>query len=142
MLKLYSEEIKDIKLVKYHTSKSCVIFFFLHRNEYNFSNDESDTLSHGKFSGVYFFTIKLISQLKLMTIHHKSLIKKGSVIFIPNDLKNITSERYDEKTILQYENRNKIINWTSNEINFESVRDLGDPVSDFFPFIFHNWITK
>ena len=77
-----------------------------------------------------------------MAVQNKPLLKKGSTIFIPNDLKNITFDKFDDKTILQYENRTKIINWTSNEIDFETVRDLGDPVSDFIPFVFHNWVTK
>ena len=31
LIKLYDDEIKELKLVKYHKSKSCVIFFFLFR---------------------------------------------------------------------------------------------------------------
>ncbi len=32
LIKLFDNENKDLKLVKYHRSKSCVIFFFLFRS--------------------------------------------------------------------------------------------------------------
>jgi hypothetical protein len=31
LIKLYEDEIKELKLLKYHISKNCVIFFFLFR---------------------------------------------------------------------------------------------------------------
>lgn len=70
------------------------------------------------------------------------MIEKNVTIFIPYQLKKIKREIYNEKTLLLYENRSKIINWTSNEVDFETVRDLGDPTSQWFPFIFHDWNTK
>jgi hypothetical protein len=35
-----------------------------------------------------------------MAVQNKPLLKKGSTIFIPNDLKNITFDKFDDKTIL------------------------------------------
>jgi len=49
------------------------------------------------------------------------LIEKNVTIFIPYQLKKIKREIYNEKTLLLYENRSKIINWTSNEVDFETV---------------------
>ncbi len=33
LLKLYHDDIKDIKLIKYQTTKKSAIFFFIHRNK-------------------------------------------------------------------------------------------------------------
>ena len=32
LIKLYDNEVKELKLVKYHKTKACVIFFFLFRS--------------------------------------------------------------------------------------------------------------
>ena len=67
--------------------------------------------------------IKLIQNVKELIEKNNCLIKKGETIYIPHDINNFCREEYDPITILNYESRNKIFNCSSNEIDFEMIRD-------------------
>ena len=51
------------------------------------------------------------------------LVKKDETIYIPHDIYNFCREEYDPLTILNYETWNKIFNCSSNELDFEMIRD-------------------
>jgi hypothetical protein len=66
-LKLYSEDLNKIKLVKYHVSNSVAIFFFIYRSDEYLDDKLSPKEDEGGESyGVHFFVIKSIQQLKLI----------------------------------------------------------------------------
>ena len=53
LIDLYSEQVRDVKLVKYHRSESNILFVFMHRNYTHFH----DELKTKEFSGVFFFVL-------------------------------------------------------------------------------------
>jgi hypothetical protein len=56
LLKLYEDEVKELKLVKYHKSKNCVIFFFLFRSRSILENNK-EVVNNDMF-GVHFFLFR------------------------------------------------------------------------------------
>ena len=82
LLKLYSDQIRKLKLIKYHTTENCVIFFFLHRE-----NDKG---------GVHFFIIDLIANIKSKISANLKLIDNSTKIFVPIQLNNIDECTYKD----------------------------------------------
>jgi hypothetical protein len=59
-IKLYDEEVKELKLVKYHKSKTCVIFFFLFRSRKKQGERDEEIEEVDGLQGVHFFMFKSI----------------------------------------------------------------------------------
>jgi hypothetical protein len=70
-----------------------------------------------------------------------TILNKDRPIFIPINLKYIIKDKFKDNRIQKYESHSKYSTYTSNEIEFEILRDLNEPTNDFLPFIFHNWVA-
>ena len=79
LLHLISDPEKNVTLVKYHTSKSCVIFFFLYKVK--------NRKGYGK--GVHFFIIDSIIQIKSKIKEKIELINEQTKIYVPVKLNKI-----------------------------------------------------
>ena len=62
-----------------------------------------------------------------MILSDETLIKDESVIYIPLEINNFIKEKYNSKDLLKYVGKNKLLG-SSTYINFELVRDFGDPL--------------
>ena len=49
-------------------------------------------------------------------------------------------EKYNAN-IKKYESSSKNQAYSANDIEFEMLRDINEPTKDWFPFIFHNWVS-
>ena len=69
LLLLYSEDLKDLHLTKFYTSKNCAIFFMKHtaRKMIN-EDDQLVDVDEDEQIGIEFFVIKTFSQLQLMIL--------------------------------------------------------------------------
>jgi hypothetical protein len=81
-------------LLKYHTTNLSAIFFFLQRNKF-WINEEGKKVKINELSGVHFFVIMPIQQLKLLKLENKPILEKGTVVYIPINIDNIKKINYD-----------------------------------------------
>lgn len=58
LIKLYEDQVKELKLIKYHKSKNCVIFFFLFRSRSCLIDNKLETKDN--LFGVHFFVFRSI----------------------------------------------------------------------------------
>jgi hypothetical protein len=49
-------------------------------------------------------------------------------------------EQYILKKLVNYIGDNKIFNGSSTWLNFEYLKDFGDPIEDWLPFYYQNWV--
>jgi hypothetical protein len=49
-------------------------------------------------------------------------------------------EKYNGN-ITKYGSSSKNQAYSANDIEFEILRDINEPTKDWFPFIFHNWVS-
>jgi hypothetical protein len=103
-----------------------VIFFFFYKCNSRL-HEGSISVSNSEFYGVHFFVFKSVDQLKQMILSDEPLIKDESVIYIPLEINNFIKEKYNSKDLLKYVGKNKLLG-SSTYINFELVRDFGDPL--------------
>ena len=69
------------------------------------------------------------------------LINAGTDIYIPLEINNIIKEKYIFKNILRYVNGEKRALCSSTHLVFEYIKDFGDPIEDWFPFLYQNWVS-
>jgi hypothetical protein len=47
-----------------------------------------------------------------------------------------------KEILKKFEDNTKFKLGSSTQLDFEMVRDLGDPSSDYFPYIYYDWVQK
>lgn len=77
-----------------------------------------------------------------MKLENKPILEKGTVVYIPINIDNIKKVNYDQQEILKFQDNSKNVSFTHTHIDFEMVRDLGDPTNDWFPFVYYNWVNQ
>ena len=71
---------------------------------------------------------------------NQTLICSESDIYIPLEINNIIKEKYIFKNLLKYIGREKTVVASSTSMNFEYIKDFGDPIEDWIPFLYQNWV--
>lgn len=74
----------------------------MHRN-YTYFNDEQNSK---EFSGVFFFVLIKVQDLKLNSknnINSNPVLEVGTTIYIPMELDNFVKTQYSSKEIIKYE---------------------------------------
>jgi hypothetical protein len=62
-----------------------------------------------------------------MILSDEALVKDECIIYVPLEINNFIKEKYNSKNLLKYIGLNKKSLRSSTFINFELVRDFGDP---------------
>ena len=70
----------------------------------------------------------------------QALISSESDIYIPLEINNIIKEKYIFTNLLKYIGFEKKPIGSSTSIIFEHIRDFGDPIEDWLPFLYQNWV--
>lgn len=88
-----------------------------------------------------------VSDIKIKShnnIYKNSILDEGTTIFIPMELDNIVKTFYSNQEILKYERNSQSLlgSFTSNLLEFETIRDFKDPTSQWLPFIFHHNVAE
>ena len=68
------------------------------------------------------------------------MIQNKCDIYIPLELNNILKEQYIFENLVNYVGDQKIFNGSSTWLNFEYLKDFGDPIEDWLPFYYQNWV--
>lgn len=76
----------------------------------------------------------------MLIVNKKCLIESGTIVFIPMELNNIIKQRFDDKSIVKYLGSHQFTLRSSTGMCFETVSDLGSPVSQWFPYIYNSSI--
>ena len=95
-----------------------------------------------RLTGVHFFVIRKIQDVEILILDQKPLIELDSTIYISYKINEFIKIKYNPGEILKFESKLKIASCTTNDYNFETVKDQADPTSSFVPFIFHSLEQK
>jgi hypothetical protein len=68
------------------------------------------------------------------------LINSDSDIYIQLEINNIMKEKYVFKNMLKYVSLEKRTLCSSTYLVFEHLKDFGDPIEDWLPFLYQNWV--
>ncbi len=72
--------------------------------------------------------------------YNSILVNNDTKIYVPVQINNIIECKFDE--IKNYCEVSKFNIKMGTDIIFETVRDLGEPINDFFPFIYNQWVNN
>ena len=68
------------------------------------------------------------------------MINPDTKIYVPVQINNIIECKFDE--LNDYCDNSKFNIKMGTDIIFETVRDLGEPINDFLPFIYNQWVNN
>ncbi len=89
---------------------------------------------------MHFYKIISLKDLIQLIKENKNLLGKGTNIFIQKSIEKIDAVSFDNEILKEYCKNDKVMNGNSNELVFESIRDLQDPTKEYFPFLFYSKI--
>ena len=84
---------------------------------------------------MYFYKIISLKDLIQLIKENKNLLGKGTSIFIQKSIEQIDTVSFDREILKEYCKNDKEMNGKSNELVFESIRDLEDPTKEYIPFL-------